>query len=384
VSAGIFGLFTSVSMIGPLLLDIAREFDVSLGQAGLLATVTAVPWALASPFAGVVSDRLGRRPLVVLALGGVGALCLGASMAGSFIVLGLTRFAAGLVGACGPTSLMASVGDLFPPERRARAMGWFNMGFSLAAVIGVPALGAVGGILGWRWAFVTAGVALLLLALLVRLAFPAPALEETETSVLVTYRAVLRIPRLASVLAANLLERSMFGTMFLYLPAFLMLRYRLGAAEVAPMLSVVAVGAVGGNVFGGWVGDRVLKPAVFVAGQVVAAGLGLALFGLALPLAGATLLAALFGLANASSRPAFLAFGSELAPRHRGALFGLVGLTNQGGLVLGSALGGLVIELGGYTTLAIVMALQGGLAAAVAVPLVARGEGAAPFGDSAP
>ena len=37
-------------------------------------------------------------------------------------------------------------------------MGWFNMGFSFAAIGGVPLMGAVGGAFGWRWAFVAIGL----------------------------------------------------------------------------------------------------------------------------------------------------------------------------------------------------------------------------------
>jgi DHA1 family inner membrane transport protein len=377
VTASIFGFVTSVTMIGPLLVDLAREFDVSVGRAGLLATAMAVPWALGSPFAGLVSDRFGRRPLIVLALGGVGALYLVASTAGSFAALVGVRILAGAVGSCGPTSVMASVGDLFPQSRRARAMGWFNMGFSLAAVAGVPLVGVVGGLLGWRWAFAVTGAALMLLALVMRLAFPAPALAASGGA-LAAYRVVLRVRRLPHVLLANLAERSMFTMTTLYLPAFLMLRYGLSAAAVAPALAVVAVGAIAGNLLGGWLGDRLPRPAVFVVGQVAAGALDLLLFSVSVPMLAAMVLGALFGLASASSRPAFLAFSSDLAPRHRGAMFGLIGLTNQGGLVLGSALGGLVIEWSGYGALAVVAVCQGGLAAGLAMPLLTRhGEPAA-------
>lgn len=57
---------------------------------------------------------------------------------------------------------------------------------------------------------------------------------------------------------------------------------------------------------------------------------------------------------------------SDLVPRQRGALFGLFGLTNQGGVVLGSALGGLVIDLAGYTGLGVVVVCQAGVAAVAA------------------
>lgn len=109
-----------------------------MGRAGLLATAMAIPWALGSPLAGFVSDRAGRRPLMVAALAGVGGLYLVAASAASFALLVIVRVLAGAMGSAGPTSVMAAVGDLFPSARRARAMGWFNMGFSLAAVAGVP------------------------------------------------------------------------------------------------------------------------------------------------------------------------------------------------------------------------------------------------------
>src|SRR6187401_3350655 len=68
LTLAIFGFATCVTMLGPLLVDLSRDLDVSLGQAGLLAAAMAVAWAVAAPFAGVLSDRLGRRPMIVLAL----------------------------------------------------------------------------------------------------------------------------------------------------------------------------------------------------------------------------------------------------------------------------------------------------------------------------
>lgn len=266
-------------MIGPLLLDIARDLGVSFGTAGLLATATAVPQALGSPFAGRLSDRAGRRPVLVFALSGIGLLALAASAAPGFLALATVRFLAGLIGSPAPISLMAAGGDLFPIARRARAMGWVNMGFSLAALVGVPLMGAVGGAFGWRLAFASIGGALLVIALCTRVWFPR--------------------------------------------------------------------------------GDRFGKLGIFITAQLAAGGLGLVLFGFPLAFPAAVAMAALVGLASAASRPPFLAFGSEVAPGQRGAMFGLVALTNQLGLVLGSALGALVIELAAPRGLAIVTLGQG-------------------------
>jgi DHA1 family inner membrane transport protein len=315
--------------------------------------------------------------MIVFALASVGVLGFAAALAPSFAVLCVVRFAAGLLGSLAPTSLMAAVGDLFPAERRARAMGWFNMGFSFAAIGGVPAIAAVGGAAGWRWAFVAIGVVLLALAAIVQIWFPRIPPMVVGTSVMATYRSVWGVRGLLALLGANLMERSLFTMVTIYLPAFLMLTYHMTAVGVAPVLAIVAIGSIAGNVLGGWLGDRRLpKPAIFAVAQLAAALLGLALFGTHGPLAIAVALAAALALANAASRPAFLAYGSDLAPGHRGALFGLIGLTNQSGLVIGSVVGATVLGSGGYRGFAVAALSMGVLAAGLALPLVRGRRGA--------
>lgn len=369
VTAAIAGWATAIAMVGPLLVDLSREFGVPLGQLGLLGAVMSLPWALGAPFTGLLSDRLGRRPLMVLALCGVGAASIGSAFATDFVTLLVVRFVGGLFGAFGPASTMAAVGDLVPPQRRGSAMGWLNLGFGLAAVAGVPAVGLVAGWFGWRWAFGVCGLALFGLAALIQFGFPSPPPSARGSSLRVTYGAVLGVPRLGNVLWANLFERSIFNAAVLYLPSFLMLSYGLGPAEVAPALAVVAVGTIGGNTIGGWLGDRLPRAAVFVGAQALASLIALALFGLTPGLVVSVLVGGTFGLANAASRPSFLALGSELSPRYRGALLGLLSLTNQGGVVLGSALGGVALGLGSYPALAVVTLLGGATAALLALPL---------------
>lgn len=369
VTAAIFGFVTAITMVGPLLVDLGRELNVPLGQAGLLAAIMSLPWALGAPLTGLLSDRVGRRPLIVLALAGIGAASLAGALAPDFTTLMATRFLAGCAGAFGPASVMAAVGDLFPPRRRGMAMGWLNAGFGLAAVAGVPAVSLIDGLFGWRAAFASTGVTLLLLAALFHVGFPDTRRAHAPESLTNTYRAVLTTPLLGNVLGANLLERAIFNAAVLYLPSFLMERYRLNAADVAPALVLVAVGTILGNSLGGWIGDRFSRARTFMAAQLLAGGIGLALFGATPGLLASVMIGGAFGLTNATSRPAFLALGSELSSKHRGALLGVLSLTNQGGAVLGSALGGAAIGFGSYSSLAW-LTFGGGLgAAALALPL---------------
>src|SRR5438105_10854301 len=222
ITTAILGFVTAITMVGPLLLDLSRELGVALGQAGLLAAAMSLPWALGAPFTGLLSDRLGRRPLIVLALAGIGVSTIAAGFATSLASLLAAGFAAGVFGAFGPARVMAAVGDLFPPHRRGMAMGWLNAGFGLAAVAGVPAVGIIGGLLGWRWAFALTGSVLLVLAALVHFAFPHRGPTHTGGSLHQTYAEVLGVPLLGNVLLANLLERAIFNAAVLYLPPFLM------------------------------------------------------------------------------------------------------------------------------------------------------------------
>ena len=68
----IFGSATCVTMLGPLLVDLSRDLDVSLGQAGLLAAAMAVTWAISAPFA-TPGPWGGRRRRDELSCGAPGA-----------------------------------------------------------------------------------------------------------------------------------------------------------------------------------------------------------------------------------------------------------------------------------------------------------------------
>ncbi|RMF90267.1 MAG: MFS transporter, partial [Nitrospinota bacterium] len=148
---------TTIGMLGPLLVDLATTFRISVAQAGQLATITAFPWALTSLITGWLSDRYGRKPLLSISLLGIGTCSTLAALAPNFATLALLRILTGMVGGAGPVALMATVGDHFAPVERGRAMGWVNAGFGIATVAIIPLVGAIAGAWGWRWSFLTVG-----------------------------------------------------------------------------------------------------------------------------------------------------------------------------------------------------------------------------------
>ncbi|MBI2320556.1 MAG: MFS transporter [Chloroflexi bacterium] len=339
---------TAMTMIAPLLVDLARDFGISVAVAGQLGTATALPWAITALVAGPTTDRFGRRAMLATALVGLGTVNCLSALAPSFGVLLALRVLMGIVGGAAPTAMLTVVGDHVPVEQRGSAMGWVFAGFGIAAVVGVPTAGALGGAFGWRWALALVGLVVLGVTALVWRFLPVDVPRAASGNPVHAYTQVLRTPGLLRLLFANTGERVAYVGNTLYLPPFLMQTYGLSAAQVAPALAAAALGAIAGNVVGGRIADRVNRPLAYATALVTSIVFALPLFLLPGHLGLSTALAALFGLANGASRPAFQSLASEASTQHRGTAMGLVSCSSQVGWASGAALGGIAIAVGGY------------------------------------
>jgi MFS family permease len=109
---------------------------------GLIGSLYASLQFFAAPYWGRLSDRIGRRPVLLLSIGGNAAAYLLWAFSGDFTVLLVSRMLAGVM--TGSVSAAnAAVADLTTPETRARGMGFIGMAFGLGFIIG-PALGGLG------------------------------------------------------------------------------------------------------------------------------------------------------------------------------------------------------------------------------------------------
>jgi DHA1 family tetracycline resistance protein-like MFS transporter len=135
-----------------------------LGLGALFASYS-LAQLLGASFLGRLSDRLGRRPVLLLALGGSAAAMVASGLARALPALCLARALAGLFGGSISTA-QAYIADSTGPHERARSMGFLGASIGAGFVLG-PALGAGLVALGLGFpgaAFTAAGLAVLNLA----------------------------------------------------------------------------------------------------------------------------------------------------------------------------------------------------------------------------
>jgi MFS family permease len=143
-------------MIFPILPIYARRFHVSSAAAtGLIAAFSAASFVF-SPIWGRVSDKIGRKPVLLLSLAGtaVGSLLTGA--AGGIALLYVARFIDGASGASVSVA-QAAVSDVAPDRQRPRLFGLLGAAFGIGFVAG-PAFGALAALWGPRVPFYAAAV----------------------------------------------------------------------------------------------------------------------------------------------------------------------------------------------------------------------------------
>ncbi|MFL6292767.1 MAG: MFS transporter [Thermoanaerobaculia bacterium] len=128
-------------MILPLLPFYAQKLHASPAEVGLLFSSYSLAQLLFSPLLGWLSDRIGRRPVMLASIFGSAAAHLMFALAGSFSMLVVARSLAG-VAASNYSIAQAYMADVSTAGTRAKAMGLVGAAFGIGFVLG-PALGSI-------------------------------------------------------------------------------------------------------------------------------------------------------------------------------------------------------------------------------------------------
>jgi len=380
--SGFGTIWTSVALdlvgfgiVLPLLPLYARRFGASALTATALVAAFSAAQLLFAPLWGRASDRIGRKPLLLLSMAGTAAGSLLTGLAGSLPLLFVGRVVDGISGSSVSVA-QAAVSDVAPPGERARLLGLLGAAFGVGFVAG-PAIGALAALGGPRVPFLLAGGLAAVNAVVA-----ARRLPETHT-------AEARVESAPPVHAERTLPRESLGVGQLIVLAFVALvafsafevtlplfgRARLGFGQVSTGAVFAGVGILLALVQGGLV-----RPAVARLGEggTLRGGLALNAVGLLLLAAVHSWWALVPALASLTvgqglAMPALTSVVAGRAHAHRRG--GVLGVQQSaGGLarVVGPVAGGAAFQhvglaapyLGGAVLMAACVAAAGVTAAA--------------------
>jgi DHA1 family inner membrane transport protein len=258
---------------------IRRDLHISFAQAGTLDATSTLVYASMQIPSGLLADRVGPRRLFVTGLLGVDLLAISFALQREYIGLvanqALTGFFRALIFA--PGLLLMS--RLFPPQRRATAMGLYLAG-GVSSSVFLNLLGPVlVGPLGWRGNFeLFAGLGLVALTVYVWRTRDAPPPPPLETRVsLKEARQLLRIPAMWLVAAIQYVRLAVVFGINVWLPTYVVVERHYPLAVAGLLVALGAAITAPSNLIGGFIADRLGRPLLVIGVSLVALGLNLIL-----------------------------------------------------------------------------------------------------------
>ena len=372
----------SLNMFLPSLSNIAEEFQadyalVNLSIAGY-AAITAVMQLVMGP----LSDRFGRRPVILAGLVIFSLASLGCLLATTIWTFLLFRMMQGAI-ISGYTVSLAVIRDSAHAQRAASLMGYVAMAWAVAPMLGPMFGGALDELFGWRasfWAFLGFGVTMLGLCW-IDLGETNKTPSETFMKQFQTYPELLRSRRFWGYALCMAFSTGAFYAFLGGAPLVAAAVFEMSPATLGFYMGTITAGFVLGSFLSGRFAARHALTTMMIAGRFAAcAGL---ILGLVLLLSGVVNVVSLFGacvfvgVGNGLTMPSSSAGAMSVRPTLAGSASGLSGaLTVAGGAVMSAITGAiLTVENAAYALLGMMLLSSLlGLAAALYVLWLDRRE----------
>ncbi|ATH60878.1 MULTISPECIES: MFS transporter [Staphylococcus] len=260
LAIGAFAIGMTEFVIMGLLPNIARDFDVSVSQAGQLITGYALGVAIGGPIIVMLTIKWNRKYLLLalMTIFIIGNFAASFSPSYGFMMTSriITSLAHGSFFGIG--SILAA--SMVKPEKRASAMALMFMGLSMSNILGVPFGTLIGQNFGWPMTFIIISIigALALIGIIIFV----PMQKETVKSSVLNELKILKEKRLWLTLAVTLFGFSSVFAYFTYISTVLIDVSHVQENLISYLLIIFGVGVTLGNIVGGKLADWNLNKAL--------------------------------------------------------------------------------------------------------------------------
>lgn len=233
----VFAASSQVMIIAPLLPQIGIELNTSESLLGNLITVYATMIGVFAIIMGPLSDKIGRRKILLLGSAGMTIALLLHSLSMNFISLLCFRALAGMAGGVLSGAAVSYVGDYFPYEKRGWANGWIMSGIAMGQILGIPMGTFLAELYGFKFPFILFGAIMGLTTILIFFKVPQPdvVLQESKITFKSTfkkYKSLLLKPDIQAVAISYLLMFLSLSIFLIYLPSWLTKEFDVSVSDI--------------------------------------------------------------------------------------------------------------------------------------------------------
>ncbi|MCX7572163.1 MFS transporter [Tumebacillus sp. DT12] len=338
-----FLVMVGFGIIIPVMPFFAEEVGASPMQLGLLMASYSVMQFLFAPMWGRISDRIGRKPVMLIGIAGLSLSFFLFAFSDTLTMMFVSRILAGFLSSANMPTVMAYVADITTPENRGKGMGMIGASVGMGFIFG-PAIGGIFSRESYSTPFLIAGVVAAITFVFVLLVVKESLAKENRKT-----KGEANESRWKAF-GGSLSYLYMLSLITTFSLAALEATFAYFAAERAGLDTVhlgyifMIMGVAGAFVQGGMVGRLIKK---FGEGGTLQIGLIVSAIGFGLVLLTnsfwtAALYLSVFGMGNSLIRPCVSAIISKRTTVGQGAATGLLSSFESLGRVAGPPIGGAI------------------------------------------
>ncbi len=258
------------ALLIPFLPLIRAGLGLSYLQSGLLLSAYSITSGFSQFLGGWLGDRVSRRILITIGLGGVGLATMAVGLSSAYYPMLFILVIMGIFAGAYHPSAIPILSDYFEEARRGKVIGFHMVGGSIGFTMGPVLGGLIAQMLGWRLTFIILSIPALVAAPLALRKLNHQKLmsgDEPVSHASIRDSAPVKpihrrigigqvLRPVAVITALAILTQFIAGSATAFIPIYLVDKHNVAPTYAAMLLGIIRGGGIAGSLFGGWLSDK--------------------------------------------------------------------------------------------------------------------------------